>query len=175
MEKPGNRDSIDWPPSALSLSVSFDQGGDQNEVVVLSICAPAPCRRCVAGFSGRVHFCCGPRCRHDSPGHAQAPNLGTAASFAVLAGSTVTNTGPSVINGNVGVSPGSAVVGFPPGILVPPGTIHAADAVAGQAQVDLTTAYNVLAGRPSTANLTGQDLGGLVLTPGVYTFNNPRN
>ena len=106
-----------------------------------------------------------------SPGHAQAPNLGTAASFAVLGGSTVTNTGPSVINGNVGVSPGSAVVGFPPGILVPPGTIHAADAVAGQAQVDLTTAYNVLAGRPSTANLTGQDLGGLVLTPGVYTFN----
>jgi uncharacterized protein with beta-barrel porin domain len=106
-----------------------------------------------------------------SPGHAQAPNLGTAASFAVLGGSTVTNTGPSVINGNVGVSPGSAVVGFPPGILVPPGTIHAANAVAGQAQVDLTTAYNVLAGRPSTANLTGQNLGGLVLTPGVYTFN----
>ena len=110
-----------------------------------------------------------------SPGHAQAPNLGTAASFAVLGGTTVTNTGPSVINGNVGVSPGSAVVGFPPGILVPPGTIHAANAVAGQAQVDLTTAYNVLAGRPSTANLTGQNLGGLVLTPGVYTFRRPRN
>jgi uncharacterized protein with beta-barrel porin domain len=62
-------------------------------------------------------------------------------------------------------------VGFPPGILVPPGAIHAGDAFAGQAQADLTTAYNSLAGRPSTANLTGQDLGGLVLTPGVYTFN----
>jgi uncharacterized protein with beta-barrel porin domain len=107
-----------------------------------------------------------------SPSHAQAPNLGTAASFGVLAGTTVTNTGPSVINGNVGVSPGSAIVGFPPGILVPPSAIHAADAFAGQAQSDLTTAYNVLAGRPSTANLTGQNLGGLVLTPGTYTFNN---
>src|SRR5688500_3116588 len=54
--------------------------------------------------------------------------LGTAESFAVLGGSTVTNTGPSVISGNLGVSPGTAVVGFPPGIVVPPGTIHAADA-----------------------------------------------
>jgi hypothetical protein len=106
-----------------------------------------------------------------SPSHAQAPDLGSAASFGVLAGSTVTNTGPSVISGNVGVSPGTAIVGFPPGIVVPPGAIHAGDAVAGQAQVDLTTAYNSLAGRPSSANLTGQNLGGLVLTPGVYTFN----
>ena len=51
------------------------------------------------------------------------------------------------------------------------GAIHAADAVAVQAQVDLTTAYNILAGRPTTANLTGQDLGGLTLVPGVYNFN----
>ncbi|MEA2959084.1 MAG: hypothetical protein QOJ58_4750 [Alphaproteobacteria bacterium] len=106
-----------------------------------------------------------------SPSHAQAPTLGLADSYAVLAGSTVTNTGPSVLNGNVGVSPGNAIVGFPPGIVIPPGTFHAGDAAAGQAQVDLTTAYNSLAGRPSTANLTGQNLGGLVLTPGVYTFN----
>jgi len=93
--------------------------------------------------------------------------LGTAESFAVLAGSTVTNTGPSTIAGNVGVSPGSAVTGFPPGI-VTNGTIHVADEVAGQAQADVTTAYNSLAGRACDVDLTGQDLGGLTLTSGVY-------
>src|ERR1700680_1108705 len=73
------------------------------------------------------------------PGYAQqAHNLGTAASFGVLAGSTVTNTGSSVITGNVGVSPGSAVTGFPPGIVNAPGTIHKGDAVAQMAQSDLT-------------------------------------
>jgi uncharacterized protein with beta-barrel porin domain len=104
-----------------------------------------------------------------SPSHAQAPSLGTAGSFGVLAGSTVTNTGSTVINGNVGVSPGSAITGFPPGIVN--GTTHAADAVAAQAQVDETNAYNVLAGRPITTNLTGQDLGGKTLIAGVYGFN----
>ena len=104
-----------------------------------------------------------------SPSHAQAPSLGTAGSFGVLAGSTVTNTGSTVINGNVGVSPGAAITGFPPGIVN--GTIHAADAVALQAQSDNTIAYNVLAGRPITTNLTGQDLGGKTLIAGVYGFN----
>ena len=101
---------------------------------------------------------------------AEAQILGTADSFGVLAGSTVTNTGSSVLEGNVGVSPGSAVVGFPPGIVVPPGTIHAGDAVAGQAQVDVTTAYNTLQGLPAQFNLTGQDLGGMFLGPAVYAF-----
>lgn len=96
--------------------------------------------------------------------------LGTAESFAVLGGSTVTNTGPTVVSGNLGVSPGSAVTGFPPGIVVPPGTIHSADAVALQAQSDIVIAYNDLAGRASNFDLTGQDLGGLTLVPGVYTF-----
>jgi hypothetical protein len=103
---------------------------------------------------------------------AQRFSLGTAQSFGVLGGSKVTNTGPTVINGNVGVSPGSAVTGFPPGTVVAPGTIHAADAVALQAQNDVTTAYNVLAGLAPNQNLTGQDLGGLTLTPGVYHFDN---
>jgi len=92
--------------------------------------------------------------------------LGTADSFAVLAGSTVTNTGPSVIRGDVGVSPGRAVTGFPPGI-VNNGVIHAADAVAAGAQADLTTAYNDAAGRtPATAEPA--DLAGLTLVPGLY-------
>ena len=98
----------------------------------------------------------------------QAPvGLGTARSFAVLAGTTVTNTGPSTISGDLGVSPGSAVVGFPPGT-VSNGVIHAADAVALQAQADVTTAYNDAAGRATTATVTA-DLGGQTLVAGVYT------
>ena len=100
---------------------------------------------------------------------AQTVALGVATNFAVLGASTVTNTGPSVVTGDLGVSPGSAVTGFPPG-LVGGGTIHAADAIAAQAQSDLTTAYNNAAGRATNTILTGQDLGGLTLTPGVYGF-----
>lgn len=77
--------------------------------------------------------------------NVRADILGTAQHFAVLAGSAVTNTGPTLITGNLGVWPGTAVTGFPPG-LVTGGTIHAADATAMQAQSDLTTAYNTLAG-----------------------------
>jgi Ice-binding-like len=95
-------------------------------------------------------------------------NLGTVDPFAVLAGSTVTNTGPSIVSGDLGVSPGSAITGFPPGTVS--GTIHNTDAVAMQAQNDLTTAYNFAAGESCGTNLTGQDLGGLTLTPGVYCF-----
>ena len=99
---------------------------------------------------------------------AQAPvGLGTDGSFAVLAGSTVTNTGPSVISGSVGLDPGSAVVGFPPGIVLA-GTTQVADGVALQAKSDLVTAYNDAAGRSSTATVSG-DLAGRTLTSGVYT------
>jgi hypothetical protein len=97
-----------------------------------------------------------------------APSLGAAQSFAIL-GSTVTNTGPSVIAGDVGSSPGTSITGFPPGIVVS-GTIHAADAAANSAQGALTTAYNNLAGQTCTEDLSGQDLGGKTLTPGVYCF-----
>ena len=92
--------------------------------------------------------------------------LGTAASFAVLAGTTVTNTGPSTVSGDVGVYPGSSVTGFPPG-LVTNGAIHVADGVAQQAQADLTTAYVDAAARTPAAAITS-DLGGQTLDPGVY-------
>ena len=97
---------------------------------------------------------------------AQGPvGLGTAKSFAVLGGSTVTNTGASRIGGDLGVSPGTAVTGFPPGLVL--GTIHAKDAVAAQAQRDVTTAYNDAAGRtPETHVAT--ELAGRRLDPGVY-------
>lgn len=100
--------------------------------------------------------------------HAQADILGTAQQFAVLAGSTVTNTGPTVVTGDLGVWAGSAVTGFGPGIVI--GTQHVTDGVAQQAQADVTTAYNALALMSPTMILTGTDLGGLTLTPGVYFF-----
>ncbi|MEF2554490.1 ice-binding family protein [Aurantimonas sp. A2-1-M11] len=91
-------------------------------------------------------------------------------SFGVLAGSTVTNTGLTVINGNVGVSPGTTVIGFPPGIVTAPYRTFFNDGVALQAQVDLTTQYTDLSNRPATVNLTGQNLAGLTLAPGVYQY-----
>jgi hypothetical protein len=100
--------------------------------------------------------------------YADSITLGTAGSYAVLAGSTVTNTGSSVLNGDLGLSPGSSVTGFPPGIVN--GTINVANSPALQAQSDLTTAYNAAMGLSPTATLTGQNLGGMVLTPGVYFF-----
>lgn len=106
-----------------------------------------------------------------APGPAYAADagvgLGTASSFAVLAGSTVTNTGTTVITGDLGLSPGSSVTGFPPGI-VTGGTQHVSDEVAEIAHADLITAYNDAAGRPATADVTDQDLGNMTLTPGVY-------
>jgi uncharacterized repeat protein (TIGR01451 family) len=98
---------------------------------------------------------------------AQLPvNLGSASTFTVLGASTVTSTGPTVINGNVGVSPGTAVTGFPPATVVG-GVLHVADGPAATAQSDLTAAYIDAAGRTVPAVVAG-DLGGQTLTPGLY-------
>jgi type VI secretion system secreted protein VgrG len=102
--------------------------------------------------------------------YATSVNLGTAGNYAVLAGSTVTNTGSSVLAGDLGVWPGTAVTGFPPGMVTPPGTINAGNAAAQTAESDLTTAYNEAMGLSPTGTLTGQNLGGKILTPGVYFF-----
>jgi type VI secretion system secreted protein VgrG len=95
-------------------------------------------------------------------------NLGTAGSYAVLAGSTVTNTGSTSLEGNLGVSPGTAITGLLPAMVT--GAVHAGDAAALQAESDLTSAYNFAAAETCGTNLTGKDLGGLTLTPGVYCF-----
>jgi type VI secretion system secreted protein VgrG len=100
-----------------------------------------------------------------------AQSLGSAENFAVLGASTVTNTGTSTITSNVGVSPGTAITGFPPGIILN-GGLHAGDAMATQAHADLETAYNAFVGlvSPPANDLTGSDLGGKTLTPGVYKY-----
>ena len=97
---------------------------------------------------------------------SQAPALGAAGTFAILAGSTVTNTGATVVTGNLGASPGSAVTGFPPGILK--GAKHAADPTSARAMADLTTAYNDLAGRTLAPVSVAGNIGGRTLTPGLY-------
>lgn len=94
--------------------------------------------------------------------------LGTAQPFGVLGGSTVTSTGPTTVVGDLGVSPGTALTTT--GGLIVTGATHLADAVAVQAQRDAALAYAALAGLPVTSNLTGQDLGGMTLMPGVYFF-----
>ena len=93
--------------------------------------------------------------------------LAGASSLAVLAGSAVTSTGATIITGDLGLSPGSSVGGFPPGILN--GTQHINDVIANQAKLDLTAAYNNAAGRTCTDIVTlSGNIGGLTLTPGLY-------
>lgn len=99
-----------------------------------------------------------------------AQSVGSAANFGVLGATTVTNTGPSVVTGHVGVSPGTAITGFPPGVVV--GTIYPGGVVAARAHADAFLANEELKLMecPAANDLTGQDLGGLMLPPGVYCF-----
>ncbi len=94
--------------------------------------------------------------------------LGSASTFAVLGASAVTNTGPSVITGDLGVSPGTSISGFPPGSVT--GTVHNADTTSTAAQGDIGTAYAAAASQACDTDLSGQDLGGQTLPPAVYCF-----
>jgi hypothetical protein len=99
-----------------------------------------------------------------APGIAIAQDL---ESFAIISGQSLTNTGPTTITGNIAVSPGTSFTGA--GSVTQTGETFLADAVASRVQNDLTTLYTYLAQLPTSSggNLTGQDLGGMTLTPGV--------
>jgi hypothetical protein len=97
----------------------------------------------------------------------ESVNLASASGFAVLAGAAVTNTGETVVTGDLGLSPGTSVGGFPPGLLN--GTLRVNDEIANNAKLDLTNAYNDAAGRTSKDMVTlSGNIGGLTLTPGLY-------
>ncbi|RZL06363.1 MAG: DUF3494 domain-containing protein, partial [Pedobacter sp.] len=99
------------------------------------------------------------------------PSFGNAKSFAVLAASTVTNTGATVITGDMGVSPGSAMTGFPPGVVLSGAKFSGAPSLAGGAQTDAMALYNDLKGRTTgVVDMTGEDLGSKTLKPGIYKF-----
>ena len=106
-------------------------------------------------------------------GKAQV-TLGSATNFAALAGSTVTSAGDTVLNGDLGVYPGTAITGFtfstPTGPGIVNGTTYAGVSPADQAEADVLTAYNILLGETPNQDLSGQDLGGQILLPGVYKF-----
>ncbi len=97
---------------------------------------------------------------------ATSINLGTAGTFGVLAGSTITNTGPTDIGGSLGLTPGTSVTGFPPGTVR--GGQHITDTAAAQAEADLVTAYNTASQQTAGAVTVSGDLGGTTLTPGIY-------
>ncbi len=101
--------------------------------------------------------------------HAAPVNLATAGTFVVLGGSAVTNTGPSVLNGNLGVAPGTSLTGFGSPAVVN-GSTNNNDAVANQAQADLTTAYNVAAASTPATDLSTTNLGNRTLTAGAYRY-----
>jgi hypothetical protein len=144
-------------------------------------CPPIPPTPTITyACSGAPNFTCGPVL--DGTGFATLEEcqaacaapvdqlLGTAANFRVLAASAITNTGATAIDGNLGLSPNglTSITGFPPGTVS--GEVDAANATSLQAQADLTTAYNTVTATPTTTDLSGQDLGGMTLLPGVYNF-----
>lgn len=103
-----------------------------------------------------------------SAGIVPTVGLATAGNYSVLGATTVTNTGPSVLGQSLGLSPGTDTPGFPPGVVLPPGTTEVANAVSLQAQNDLIAAYTDAANRPVEFTQTNPDLVGLTLAPGVY-------
>ena len=163
--RPVLRRAIPVLTAALALANAGCGGSKPSES---SPTSPAAAERPVAAGGARVSA-------QGVSAKASTPSLGAAGPFGVLGASTVTNTGATTVNGDLGIRPGLSCTGFQapcigggPGIVT--GVIHAGDATALAAQTRMVTVYNNLAGQACTMVLTGTDLGGLTLGPGVYCF-----
>jgi len=158
--------SVSGAVSYVGLTATFDPASDlaSNTTYTATITTGA---KDLAGNAMQSNFVWSFTTSTSSSACGQAPvALGSAANFAVLAGATVTNTGGTTVTGDVGVSPGTAVTGFPPGTVV--GTIHAGDPAAAGAIANLTIAYNDAAGRTLCPVSVAGNLGGQTLAPGLY-------
>ena len=158
--------SVSGIVSYAGLTATFDPANDlaSNTVYAATITTGATD---LAGNALQSGFVWGFTTSTSQSACSQTPiTLGLAADFAVLAGSTVTNTGATTVIGDLGLSPGTAVTGFPPGTVV--GTIHAGNPTAAGAIADLTIAYNDAAGRTICPIIVAGNVGGLTLTPGLY-------
>lgn len=160
----GSGITIATPAPSASPVYNITDVNPATQTLVLSS-TPAPIGEGTA-LSTNVSLA-GETCAQNAVSPALGVPLGTAATFAVLGATTVTNAGNSVVSGDVGVSPNTAITGFPPGT-VTNGSLHPGDPVASQAQVDLLAAYINAIGRTPTSPAAA-DLGGLTLTPGVYS------
>src|SRR5437667_4617257 len=143
---------------ATDFSWSFTTGATPNTTApTVSLTVP-PLTVRLAGVTAAFGLAIAPDTTAATAAGPAPVALGAAGSFAVLAASTVTNTGATTVNGDLGLSRGTAVTGFPPGTVN--GTIHAGDPAAAQAELDLTTAYNDAAGRTVGAITVAGNLGG---------------
>ena len=142
-----------------------DMGVDAPVVMDVGVRdAPMPSDAC--GADTNSDGAPGSSCGIDGGPPPGSVNLGICSTYAVMAGSTVVNTGPTIITGDMGLSPGSAVVGFPPGIVI--GTMHITDTMAAACAVDLTAAYNDAAGRTLAPISISGNIGGMTLVGGLY-------
>lgn len=106
-----------------------------------------------------------------SVANGQTISLGAAQDFVIVSAAGVTNSGPTIISGNIALSPATSITGFAAGEGTVTGMIHANDELAVQAQIDALAAYTALAGLTPVIDKSGENLGGMTLTPGVYHFN----
>lgn len=164
---------IDFP--GLSIADISDRTGfkgneqdNMNGAINLLAACAGGAQRCEHIISVRDNSVLGDLVPVPESGSLISELMGAYTGFSGLAASTLTNTGSSVVTGDIGVSPGTSVTGFPPGTKT--GVIRLNDSIAQAAHAAAVLAYNNLAAMPYNTDLTGQNLGGLNLGAGVYNF-----
>jgi hypothetical protein len=158
--------------AAASLASVINGNPTSDQIVTASNVAGTPVVHLVVQYPGTLgNFLPVSISAHGSVSGPSSPStnatLASAATYAALAQSAITNTGSTVLHGDLGISPGTSVTGFPPGIVL--GTKHLTDAAAAQAHTDATAAAVALQATGPGTDISAQDLGGYTATPGTYS------